>query len=117
MFGHYVPEFEHDYFLFTAPIRREDLSKLATTKLRAFVIHLHSPGVNLVTLLQAPRNTFVPRRLRFEMTNRRVDVSAKTLHARPRRLVKRTARRAEKWLKNQPAKAPSYLAPTVTSRR
>lgn len=100
MFGQYVPEFEYDYFLFTAPIHREDLSKLATKKLRSFVIHLHSPGVNLATLLQAHRNTFVPKRLRFDMTTRRVEVSIKTLHARPRRLVKRTARRAERWFQN-----------------
>lgn len=116
MFGHYIPDFEYDYFLFTAPIHREDLSKLATTQLHSFVIHLHSPGVNLATLLQAPRNTFVPKRLRFDMTNRRVEVSIKTLHARPRRLVKRTAGRAEKWLQKQPVKGPGSPAPSVTSR-
>ena len=106
LFGQYVPELEYDYFLFTAPIRREDLSKLATEKLRSLVIHLHSPGVNLAMLLQAPRNAFVSRRFHFDMTNRRVDVYAKTLHARFRRIVKRTARRAEKWLQKQLAKGP-----------
>jgi len=100
LFGYPVLMLEYDYFLFTAPIRREDLSKLATKKLRSLVIHLHSPGVNLAMLLQAPRNAFVPKRFHFDMTNRRVDVYAKTLHARPRRIVKRTARRAERWLQN-----------------
>ena len=115
MFGHYIPEFEYDYFIFTAPIRREDLSKLATKNLRAFVIHLNSPGTNLATLLQAPRNRFVPRRLRFDMTNRRVEVSAKNPqhYTGSLRNFKRTARRAEKWIQKQFTKGSG--SPTSTA--
>lgn len=118
MFGHYVPEFEYDFFLFTAPIRREDLTKLATRKLRSFVIHLHAPGVNLAMLLQAPRNAFVPKRFRFDMTNRYVEVSATNplRFTSDLRTFKRTAKRAEKWLKNQSARAPSQPVSTMTSR-
>ncbi len=116
MFGHDVPEFEYSYFLFTAPIRREDLSKLATTKLRSFVIHLHAPGVNLETLLQAPRNAFVPRRLRFDMTNRRVEVSATNPHTYTSglRSFKRTAKRAEKWLQNA-SRSSEFVTPNTNA--